>query len=399
MAKKMNRNDYMKELGKKLIDKVLGEKGIAYLWENPVQVPLIHPFNPVTKTIYSGVNEWLLMLASYERMGDGYVDPRFYTAKQAIEKKIWPAERNEDGSYKTNEKGFPITKKDEHGVSVMKDKGYPVFFFKKYVNKKDMARIMGDTTLSEAERKAEMLKAGHMVAKLYYVYNATDLEVEPMKKETLGLLQWSDKIRNKLLDNGIKNSEAKIKYDAVSANKGINCYVGGMFDTIHLCRKNMFRSADAFYDTAYHEMAHSTGHDSRLKRDMNGKKGSPQYAREELVAELTATFFRLEFGGEVSERTMKNHEAYLDSWIHLVKDKPENFLAIISDAVKAYNYIKDNMVFKGMSEYEKEKAIRLYVTGGKADHEKAKKDEGKELVKKHTKKSKKDDGMDNLFAA
>ena len=113
------------------------------------------------------------------------------------------------------------------------------------------------------------------------------------------------------------------------------CYVPSA-DRIHLPERAAFTSAAAFYATWGHEAIHSTGHASRLARDLEGEMGSPAYAREELVAELGAVLLgdRLEIGSDVA-----NHAAYLASWINLLKESPRVLLRVLADARRAADLI------------------------------------------------------------
>jgi antirestriction protein ArdC len=113
------------------------------------------------------------------------------------------------------------------------------------------------------------------------------------------------------------------------------CYVPSA-DRIHLPERAAFTSAAAFYATWGHEAIHSTGHASRLARDLEGEMGSPAYAREELVAELGAVLLgdRLEIGSDVA-----NHAAYLASWINLLKESPRVLLQVLGDARRAADLI------------------------------------------------------------
>jgi len=61
-------------------------------------------------------------------------------------------------------------------------------------------------------------------------------------------------------------------------------------DKIQLPHLQDFDSPELFYATYIHELGHWTGHQSRLNRDLSAQFGSRQYAREELVAELSAAF-------------------------------------------------------------------------------------------------------------
>lgn len=107
-------------------------------------------------------------------------------------------------------------------------------------------------------------------------------------------------------------------------------------DRIHLPERRAFQSSSAFYATWAHEALHSTGHPSRLARDLSGCLGSAAYAREELVAELGAVLLgdRLEIGSNVA-----NHAAYLSEWIALLRESPKLLYRLLSEARKAADLI------------------------------------------------------------
>ena len=85
-----------------------------------------------------------------------------------------------------------------------------------------------------------------------------------------------------------------------------------------------------------HEQVHSTGHSSRLKRDLGGAFGKPRYAREELVAELGAVLLgdRLEIGSE-----LQSHAAYLEHWIALLQTEPQVLFQVLGEARQAVELI------------------------------------------------------------
>ena len=112
-------------------------------------------------------------------------------------------------------------------------------------------------------------------------------------------------------------------------------------DRIQLPDRTAFHSAGALYATWAHEVIHSTGHSSRLARDLSGGMGEGgdggrAYAREELVAELGAVLLgdRLEIGS-----AMANHAAYLGHWVQLLRESPRVLLQVLSDARKAADLI------------------------------------------------------------
>ncbi|MGL6133196.1 MAG: zincin-like metallopeptidase domain-containing protein [Prochlorococcaceae cyanobacterium] len=107
-------------------------------------------------------------------------------------------------------------------------------------------------------------------------------------------------------------------------------------DRIALPERESFHGAAALYATWGHEAIHSTGHESRLKRDLAGDFGSPRYAREELVAELGSVLLgqRLHIGCELT-----NHAAYLQSWISVLRESPKVLLQVVSEARQAVDLI------------------------------------------------------------
>ena len=108
------------------------------------------------------------------------------------------------------------------------------------------------------------------------------------------------------------------------------------FDRIQLPERASFQSPAAFYATWAHEQVHSTGHASRLKRDLGGAFGKPRYAREELVAELGAVLLgdRLEIGSE-----LQSHAAYLEHWIALLQAEPQVLFQVLGEARQAVELI------------------------------------------------------------
>lgn len=109
------------------------------------------------------------------------------------------------------------------------------------------------------------------------------------------------------------------------------CYLPQL-DRIALPDRAAFHSASSLYATWAHEAIHSTGHPSRLKRDLSGAMGSRAYAREELGAVLLGD--RLEIGSDVS-----HHAAYLSHWIDLLRESPRLLVQVLSDARRAADLI------------------------------------------------------------
>lgn len=121
------------------------------------------------------------------------------------------------------------------------------------------------------------------------------------------------------------------------------CYSPSL-DQIRMPEADAFTSREAFCATWAHEQAHSTGHSSRLNRPMEGKHGSPSYAREELVAELAAVLisYRLQIGCQ-----LENHAAYLREWAQLLREEPRALFKVLSQARQAADLIAPEPIAEG----------------------------------------------------
>lgn len=107
-------------------------------------------------------------------------------------------------------------------------------------------------------------------------------------------------------------------------------------DKIYMPPRERFVTATGLYATWAHECIHSTGHKSRLGRDMSGRFGSESYAKEELVAELGSVIAcsRLQIGYEI-----ESHASYLQSWIKVLKENPRFIMTALRQATNAANML------------------------------------------------------------
>jgi antirestriction protein ArdC len=117
------------------------------------------------------------------------------------------------------------------------------------------------------------------------------------------------------------------------------CYIPST-DQIRLPQRTAFHSCGAYYATWAHEIVHSTGHTSRLDRDLSGNYGSDAYAREELVAELGAVMLgdRLEIGSAVD-----NHAAYCQHWVRLLRESPAMLFQVLGGARRAVELVQPDV--------------------------------------------------------
>ena len=265
------------------------------------------PYNGKTSTAYRGLNALYLAFLGAER---GYKDTRWVTFNQA----------------------------KELGASVKKgEKSAPVIFFEFYDRKTKKAfdnRTVKDMT--EEEKTAYLKENVYAVMKYSSVFNAEQCHNFPERKE-IAMSEEERANQNAKIETIIANSAAPVRYDG-----GSRAYYSPGTDSIHLPVIAAFDTMQDYYATALHEIAHSTGHESRLNRDLAGGFGSESYAKEELRAELACVFMQMEQGIQLNGKHITNHAAYLNSWLEAAKNDTSVFFKAAADAQRIADYVADN---------------------------------------------------------
>ena len=128
--------------------------------------------------------------------------------------------------------------------------------------------------------------------------------------------------------------------------EGQKAYYRPSTDEVVLPPSGMFRSKQAYYATQLHELSHSTGHPSRLNRELKTLFGSEAYALEELNAEIASSFLCADLGLEEVVHEFEetpgaslNHAAYVQNWIQVLENNPEKLFDAIATAQDIENYI------------------------------------------------------------
>ena len=110
-------------------------------------------------------------------------------------------------------------------------------------------------------------------------------------------------------------------------------------DYVKMPTRNSFKSAEYYYKTLWHELAHSTSNASRLNRDVGAHVfGSQDYSREELVAEMSAAFMMGATGIE-NDDTITNSTGYIKSWLTALASDSHLVVSAASQAQKVADYI------------------------------------------------------------
>ena len=110
-------------------------------------------------------------------------------------------------------------------------------------------------------------------------------------------------------------------------------------DTVVMPLIKQFADTAEYYSTAFHELTHSTGHRSRLNRlTETARFGSAPYSREELCAELGASFILNHLGLE-TPGSFRNNAAYIEHWLSVLKGDKRFIVSAAGKAEKAVNLI------------------------------------------------------------
>ena len=247
------------------------------------------PMNLVSKKPYRGVNT--LLLGSL-----GYASPYFLTFKQA---------KQLGGSVKKGEKGCPVV------------------FWKAFTRATD-----------EAEGDEERMVSG-LICRYYTVFNVEQTEgIDPKKIPTIEAEHDHEPIEaaQAIIDNMPKRPELVFG--------GGRAFYAPSQDRVTVPELGAFDTPEAFYCTTFHELVHSTGHPSRLSRKTVTAKaafGSAVYSKEELVAELGASYLSNVAG--FVDQTIENSAAYIQGWLKALRNDKKLLIHAAANAQKAADFI------------------------------------------------------------
>lgn len=105
-------------------------------------------------------------------------------------------------------------------------------------------------------------------------------------------------------------------------------------DSVHVPARSRFVDAPHYYSTLFHELVHSTGHESRLHRTFGDRFGDELYSKEELVAEMGAAFL-CAIAGIANEHTDRNTTAYIQNWIEKLEEDNRLIVHAAANAQRA----------------------------------------------------------------
>lgn len=255
------------------------------------------PKNFSTNTYYRG---WNVFLLNFHSMIKSYPTTEYLTFKQAVAL---------GGKIRKGEKGIKI------------------IYWATIKAKADKESII---EVPEEDKKTKM------VPKHYVVFNIAQTEDIPQKEKQPIQLTSLEKIDNcERVINEMPNRPG-LNLD------GSRAFYQPTLDLVVVPSLSRSIGAEEYYSTLFHELAHSTGHLSRLNRkelmESDGF-GKTAYAKEELTAEMTATYLCAVTG--IGQPTIANSAAYIESWLKALKNDKRLIITAAAQAQKAADYIQN----------------------------------------------------------
>lgn len=265
------------------------------------------PRNAINGSHYRGVNAFWL---SYNQDIKDYTDPRWCTYNQA------------------KAQGWQVRKGE---------KGTKVEFWSLYdTETKEKITKQQAEELQKQLSKEDFYDRVKPISNVYTVFNGEQIEGIPEITVERHMLDEQSLMEKR--DILLKNMEVGFQEGKEGA------FYQSKTDVIGMPDMERFENEYAYLSTFLHEAGHATGHESRLNRKLGNAFGSPEYAKEELRAEIASAFTAQALGIDArNQEHMENHKAYVQSWIEVLEKNPEELFAAIRDA----EIISDYLIEKG----------------------------------------------------
>lgn len=266
---------------------------------------------------YNGVNSFMLFLLSEKEQ---YSLPVYMTFMQA----------------------------KDSGLNILKgEKSFPVIYWNFSVRDKNGKKIPFDVYKNLDKNEQQEYKVTPFL-KTYNVFNVQQTNLQETKPEKWEALKEQFKIP------AIKDEQGMLTVPLIDAmvreqqwicpiysKEGNSAYhARGEDNHIVVPLKGQFKDGENFYSTLLHEMAHSTGEPEHLNREKGVIFGDKQYAKEELVAELTSATVGQSLG--ISTYIREENAMYLKNWLGALKEDPKFIYNILADVGKASNMIQEH---------------------------------------------------------
>jgi antirestriction protein ArdC len=192
-----------------------------------------------------------------------------------------------------------------------------------------------EKTSNETDQDGEEIKLKSAFLKSFFLFNLDQIEgIEDPESIEQGDLKDVD---------SLEECEKIIKgYKGIPelAHGGDRAFYRPSTDLVTMPDKWRFENSEEYYSTFFHELAHSTGHEKRLNREgLNPphKFGDVIYSKEELIAEMSASFLCANAG--IDQATLSNSAAYIGSWVEVLRGNNRLVISAAAQAQKAVDHI------------------------------------------------------------
>lgn len=266
--------------------------------------------NPTTGKYYRGINQLLLSTMLMKRE---YINNTWMTFKQV---------------------------KDLGGHVLKGEISTPIIFYKTTYKDEDN-RYVPPQIYQSMSSDQQLQVSTIPVLKLYRVFNVSSQTegldptyYEAPPQEPLQDFEKDNRAEQVITSTGID----------VEIIKGNKAYYDRVSDKVRIPLREQFKGeVEPFYAVAFHELAHATGSPERLNRVKGKTFGDTDYAREELVAELTSAFVCAALG---FSKTITNNAAYIRSWLGALKQDNRAVIKAANQAQKAADFILKGTPFE-----------------------------------------------------
>ncbi len=290
---------------------------------------------------YNGMNALMLMMHCEKQ---GYKLPVFCTF-----------DRVTGLNFSKDKQGARQQVKDGNGeplphVGVNKgEKSFPVFITTfSVVNKETKEKIKYDDYKQMSEDEREKYNV-YPKLQVYNVFNVAQTNLQEARPELYKKLEDANSPSRPIQQDGndftfpaidrmIKDNEWICP---IKPTYGDNAYYSISRDEIVVPEKRQFKDGESFYSNLAHEMAHSTGAEKHLDRLKPTSFGSKEYAREELVAELSAALVSQRYG--MSKNLKEDSAAYIKNWLESLREEPQFIKTVLTDVKKASHMINQHI--------------------------------------------------------
>lgn len=285
---------------------------------------------------YNGMNALMLMMHCEKQ---GYKLPVFCTF-----------DRVAGLNFTKDKQGAKMQATDKNGeqlpqVSVNKgEKSFPVFITTYSVVEKDTKERIKWEDYKQLTEEEKGKYNVYPKLQVYNVFNVDQTNLKEARPELYNKLEQANQI--------VRQSTGSDSYDFPAMDRmieqnewicpikpiyGDQAYYSISKNEIVIPEKKQFKDGESFYTNLAHEMTHSTGAENQLGRLKPTSFGSKEYAREELVAELSAALVAQRYG--MTKHLKEDSASYLKSWLNSLKESPEFLKTTLVDVKKASGMI------------------------------------------------------------